>query len=112
MIDAAREQRRLNRLYLKQSLELWDSWQRSVTFPGVPNQWRQRRFCSKSVIPCYSSSSRTNWSPLQDIPLQSSCGRATLAHRPKAAHGRHLAAATPNAEAVLLFEFSTGFPGI
>lgn len=37
MIDAAQEQRRLNLQYLRERLEVWDSWQHPPTFPGVQN---------------------------------------------------------------------------
>lgn len=37
MTDVSQAQRRLNLQYLRECLELWDSWQCPVTFPGVPN---------------------------------------------------------------------------
>lgn len=37
MAQAAQVRRRFNLQYLRERLEVWDSWQSPPTFPGVPN---------------------------------------------------------------------------
>ncbi|GAB1721629.1 MAG: hypothetical protein NTNFB01_05250 [Nitrospira sp.] len=37
MSDVAQARRRFNLQYLRERLEVWDSWKQPPTFPGVPN---------------------------------------------------------------------------